>query len=497
MFLVKHFSELLGIKHTMKNLFVPIFLLIGSISYGQQAWTLEKCVEYAYENNLQIQQSALSIEQARVNNNAAKANALPSLNFSTGYFWQFGRAIDPVTNTRIVGGVGAQTNSSTLSASWLLFGGLQNHKSILQSKVNYLAATYRKESIRYDVAINIAAQYLQVLFDKEVVNINNLLLENTEKLYAQTAKKYNAGAVAKGDLLQVEAQRATDEQNLVIANNALDLSLLQLVQTLQLESVDDFDVVTPTMDIPESYLLAMTPRDIYDQALDLQPKIKSARLDIESSEYGISINKAGYIPRLTLNAQLNTNFSTRAIYTGPENIAVGDIFPIGQVLVDPNNPVPVFSLNPSQSFIDKDRYTPFGSQYSNNFNQFVGVNLQVPIFNNFSVRRNVTTAKIQLETNKIAYEQAKLDFRQTIERAHSDALASYKAYKSATKSVESNTESFKYADKRRLEGAINQYDHENARILLLNAISQQLQAKYDYIFKIKVLEFYLNNTLSL
>jgi len=479
----------------MKKLFVPILLLFATISNGQETWTLEKCVSYAYENNLQIKQSSLSIEQARVNNNASKASLFPSVNFNTGYFWQFGRSIDPVTNTRV--GANAQTNSSTLSASWVLFGGLQNYNSIKQSKVDYLAATYRMESMKNDVAINIAAQYLQVLFNKEVVKINDLVLENTQKLYDQTKKKYDAGAVAKGDLLQLEAQLASDEQNVVTANNSLDLSLLQLAQTLQLETVEDFDIISPQLELPDSYLIAMTPDQIYNDALELQPNIKSAQLNVESSEYGISMNRSGFIPKLTLNAQLNSNFSTRAVYRGDDNIATGNIYPVAQDITDPNNPTLIYSLNPSQSIIDNGRITPFSDQYTNNFNQFIGFNLQVPIFNNLRVKQNVSNAKIQLENNIIAYEQEKMDFRQTVQRAHSDALASYKSYQSATKSVESNTESFKYADKRRLEGAINQYEHENARILLLNALSQQLQAKYDYIFKIKVLEFYLNNNISL
>ena len=481
----------------MKKLFIPLFLLLGSITYGQEAWTLEKCVNYAYENNLQIKQSSLSIEQARVNNNATKANALPSLNFNTNYALQFGRAIDPVTNTRIIGGNSAQTNSSSLTASWVIFGGLQNHNAIKQSKIDYLASTYRLENMRNDVAINIAAQYLQILFNKEVVNINDLVLENTEKLYAQTVKKYNAGAVAKGELLQLEAQLASDEQSVVTAENALQLALLQLAQTLQLESIDGFDIITPDLEIPDSYLMSMTPDQIYNQALDLQPNIKSAKLNVESSEHGVSMNRGGFSPRLTLNAQLNTNFSTRATYLGDDNINIGAPGQIGVVEVVPNNPIPVYDVNPSFSIIDRDIHTPFFDQYDNNFNQYVGFNLQIPIFNNLAVKRNVSNAKIQLENSLITYEQEKMDFRQTVQRAHSDALASYKSYQSATKSVESNTESFKYADKRRLEGAINQYEHENARILLLNALSQQLQAKYDYIFKIKVLEFYLNNNLSL
>ncbi|MCT4625317.1 MAG: TolC family protein [Schleiferiaceae bacterium] len=482
----------------MKKLIVSLFVLMGFHVVGQNQWTLEQCVEYAFENNLQIKQSTLAIDQARVERNAAKANAAPNLNFNTGYFWQFGSSIDPVTNTRTLGGTNAQTNSSTLSANWTIFGGLDNYNAIKQTKLDYLVATYNLEDMRNDVAINIAGQYLQVLFNKEVVNINTLVLENSEKLYLQTKKRYEAGAVAKGDLLQIEAQKASDEQALVAAENNLNLSVLQLAQTLQLDTIADFDIVAPELELPDSYLMAMSPDDIYYQAIDLQPGVKSAEYNVLSSEYAVSRSKAGYMPRLTLSAQLNSNFSTRAPDFSQDNVTATNPSVIGQVPnpVDPTNPILVYDFG-GFDLIDDSRYPAFGTQYENNFNQFIGFNLQVPIFNNLNVKRNVSNSKLQLENSKVAYEQAKMDFRQTVQRAHSDALASYKSYQSAVKSVESNKESFEYAEKRRQEGAINQYEYDNARILYLNAISQQLQSKYDYIFKIKVLEFYLSNKLSL
>ncbi len=480
----------------MRKLFFLTFLFVGTFLHGQELWTLEECMKYAFENNLQIQQTSLSIDQARVNSNAAKASVVPNVNFQTGYFWQFGSYIDPVTNVRNLGGLNAQTNSSTLSANWTLFGGLDNYNAIKQSKIDYMVATYNLEAMRNDVAINIAGQYLQVLFNKEVVNINSLVLENSEKLFLQTKKRYDAGAVAKGDLLQIEAQKASDEQALVSAENTLDLSILQLVQTLQLDTLEGFDIVAPELELPDSYLMSMTPDAIYDQALDLQPNVKSAEYSVESSEFAVNRSKSGYMPSLTLTGQLNSNYSTRTQGFKNETVDV-PAAPVGEAITPAGN-FPVISYPYQTTLTVPSDVTPdFGTQYSNNFNQFVGFNLQVPIFNNLAVRRNVSNSKLQLENNRVAYEQTKMEFRQTVRRAHSDALASYKSYQSSVKSVESNKESFTYAEKRREQGAISQYEYENARILYLNAISQQLQSKYDYIFKIKVLEFYLSNNMSL
>ena len=481
----------------MRKLFFLIFLFLGTVAYGQDLWTLQECIKYAFDNNLQIQQSTLSIDQAKVNSNAAKASVAPNVNFNTGYFWQFGSFIDPTTNTRNLGGLNAQTNSSTLSANWTIFGGLDNYNAIKQSKLDYLVATYNWEAMRNDVAINIAGQYLQVLFNKEVVNINSLVLENSEKLFLQTKKRYDAGALAKGDLLQIEAQKASDEQALVSAENSLDLSVLQLVQTLQLDTLEGFDILAPDLDLPDSYLMSMTPDAIYSQALDLQPNVKSAKITVQSSELAVNRSKSGFMPTLSLTGQLNSNYSTRPRQSFISSSVDIPAAPIGEAITPAGNfPVLLYPVT-TQQLVQTSVLDDFGTQYSNNFNQFIGFNLQVPIFNNLSVKRNVSNTKLQLENNKVAYEQSKMEFRQTVRRAHSDALASYKSYQSSVKSVESNKESFTYAEKRREEGAISQYEYENARILYLNAISQQLQSKYDYIFKIKVLEFYLSNNMSL
>ena len=457
-------------------------------SWGQKPWTLEECVMYAYDNNLQIKQSSLSVEMAEVNKDAAWANMAPNLNFSTGYFWQFGNSIDPTTNTRVQGGSNIQTSSSTISSSWILFNGLQNTNTIKQTKLDHLASLYNLEAMKNDVAVNIAAQYLQVLFDKEILNIADKQLSNSERLMLQTKKRYDAGAVAKGDLLQLEAQVSSDEQSHISSENALRLSLLQLAQTLQLDTVSGFDIITPIIDIPESYLMTMTSEDIFNQAVGLQPNVKSAELNLESSEHSISIAKGNYIPTLSLSAQLNTNFSSRSSnysISDPELVQIG--------FTDPLN----LGVYRYQSELVNDGLTPFGDQYTNNVNQFVGLNLQIPIFNNFQNKRNVSNSVIQMENNKIALDQEIMSFRQTIQRAHSDALASYKSYQAASKSVVANEESFSYAEKRREEGAINIYDYENARFQYLNAVSQQLQSKYDYIFKIEVLEFYLHQKITL
>jgi outer membrane protein len=481
----------------MRKLFFLIFLFLGTVAYGQDLWTLQECIKYAFDNNLQIQQSTLSIDQAKVNSNAAKASVAPNVNFNTGYFWQFGSFIDPTTNTRNLGGLNAQTNSSTLSANWTIFGGLDNYNAIKQSKLDYLVATYNWEAMRNDVAINIAGQYLQVLFNKEVVNINSLVLENSEKLFLQTKKRYDAGALAKGDLLQIEAQKASDEQALVSAENSLDLSVLQLVQTLQLDTLEGFDILAPDLDLPDSYLMSMTPDAIYSQALDLQPNVKSAKITVQSSELAVNRSKSGFMPTLSLTGQLNSNYSTRPRQSFISSSVDIPAAPIGEAITPAGN-FPVLSYPvTTQQLVQTSVLDDFGTQYSNNFNQFIGFNLQVPIFNNLSVKRNVSNTKLQLENNKVAYEQSKMEFRQTVRRAHSDALASYKSYQSSVKSVESNKESFTYAEKRREEGTISQYEYENARILYLNAISQQLQSKYDYIFKLKILDFYQGNAISL
>ncbi len=464
-------------------------LLFSLITTAQsKVWNLQQCIEYAYENNLTIKQNQLNLRSAEINKDAAVANLFPNLNLSGGYFWQFGFSIDPISNTRQPGN--RQTSSFTLSSQWVLFDGLQNYKQISKARLDYMSSLYNLDAIKNDIGINIASAYLQVLLNKQVLEVAENQLDISKNQLDRNQKLYEAGAIPKGDQLQFEAQYASDEQSVIAAQNNLDISRLQLAQILQLEDYSDFDIVTPDLDNPDNALLNYTPQQIYEIALGNQPVIKSSELNVESAQQQLGISKAGYSPTISLSGQVNSNAAQdfmRAVPGGPTDYLV-------VASTQPGGGRPIYTL--TEQPLQYEAY-PFFDQFGDNINQFVGINLQVPIFNRFSTRNNVQSSKLQLEQAMVQLETDKNNLRQTIQRAYADAYASLKTFNAAEKSLEANEESWEYAQKRYQEGAMNLFDYETTRNRYLNAVSQLLQSKFDYIFKVKVLEFYLTNNITL
>jgi outer membrane protein len=474
----------------MKHLFtIWAFAGVLAVSAQQKQWTLQECIEYAFENNLTIQQNELNLRSADIAKDAAMANLLPDLNLGGGYFWQFGFSIDPITNVRRPGN--RQTSSVTLSSQWVIFDGMQNYNQISKARLDHMASVYNLESIKNDISLNIAASFLQILLNKQVLEVAQNQLQISAKQMERNQKLFEAGAIPKGDFLQFEAQYAADEQSVVAAENNRDISLLQLAQLLQLDDYTGFDIITPTLANPDNALLNYTPQQIYDIALGNQPIIRSAEVNVQSAEKQVGIAKGGYSPVVSLSGQINSNAAGDRTRTTE---SINTYVPIGSV--GPGTNQLVYALEPQDVPIATEPY-PFITQFGDNINQFVGINLQVPIFNRLSTRNNVQNSELQLQQNILQLEVQKNTLRQTIERAYTDALASLKNFNAAQKSLEANEESWDYAQKRFEEGGMNIFDYDNTRSRYLNATAQMLQSKYDYIFKVKVLQFYLTNNITL
>ena len=473
----------------MKYIFSLLALAgVLNLSAQQKQWTLQECIEYAFENNLTIQQNELNLRSAEISKDAAMANLLPNLNLGTGYFWQFGQSIDPITNVRRAGN--RQTSSVTLSSQWVLFDGMQNYNQISKARLDQMASLYNLESIKNDISLNIASSYLQILLNKQILEVAQNQLEISGKQMERNQKLYQAGAIPKGDFLQFEAQYASDEQSVVAAENNKDLSVLQLAQLLQLEDISGFDIATPNLKDPDNGLLSYTSQQIYEIALGNQPIIKSAEVNVQSAEKQVGIAKGGYSPVLSLSGQVNSNAASGRTRTTE---FVPGYYPIGTLGAGSNRIV----YSPLTDIPVASEYYPFFDQFGDNLNQFVGINLQIPIFNRLSTKNNVQNSELQLQQNILQLETQKNNLRQTIQRAYTDALASLKNYNAAQKSLEANEESWKYAQKRFEEGGMNIFDYDNTRSRYLNATAQMLQSKYDYIFKVKVLQFYLTNSVTL
>lgn len=447
-------------------LFIPfmVFLFFGLQAVAQQPWSLEKCINYAFENNLQIKQSRLSTESSKEDLLQSKLNFLPSFNASLSQNTGWGRSIDLATY-RYTNKRTSQAYGS-LNASLTLFNGLQNVNNLRQREFEYLAKKYNSEKVRDNIALNIAAAYLQILYNIEQVKNAKRQVEISEKQIDRTKKQVEAGTVARGNLLDIEAQGANDKVNLVNAQNKLMLAYLDLMQILDIKGTAKFDIEKPNLQIVHKPDL-LPIQSIYDRALQIRPEIKSAEYSVKAANRALMSAKGRRSPTLSLNSSYGNNYSD-------------------QIRVS-NNP-----LDPGFN-----ETKPFWDQLRDNRNVTLGFRLSIPILNGFQVSTYIKQSKISLENANLNLEIEKNNLRKSIEQAYADALAAYQAYIARQKSLVSLRESFKYAQEKFDVGMVSSTDFDIAKVKLYNAESDMLAAKYDYIFKTKILDFYLGRSLTL
>lgn len=465
-------------------------IFLTTFAYAQPqdgSWSLQECVDHALENNIQIRTSALQAEIDKNNLEAARWNYAPGVSASGNVGWNFGLNIDPVTNQ--ISRTSRNTASARVSANWLVFDGGRLYNTIARNNLNYMARLMDLEDVKNDVRLNVASAYLQVMLNREILEVARQQKRISQLQVDQTRKLVEAGSLPMGDLLQFEAQLARDEQNLISSENAVLISKLNLANILQLEDPAAFEIDSPELRMPDEAVIARGPQSIFQVAMDQQPDIEAAQTRIDANEEGVDIAQSSYYPSLSFTGSIGSNYSDQILE--PTDFRTVNQ-PIGVTESNEN----VFPLQPSlvpQDFVQ----TPFFQQIEDNVNEFVGINLSVPIFNRMQVKNQVQNARVNLELSKLQLENTKNQLRQTIYQAHADAKASFNTFLAAEKAVESSQASFEYAEDRYEVGAINQFDFENAKNNLAAARSEMLRAKYDYFFKIKVLEFYLTNQVSL
>lgn len=470
--------------------FLFVYSFVGHAQEAKlpESWSLQECVQYALDNNIQIQTSLLQVELSKNNLESAQWNYAPDLSLFNSTGWSFGFNIDPVTN--IPTRNDRFTSSLSLNSNWVLYDGGRKYNSIARNNHDYLAAMYDLEAIKNNISLNVTSAYLQIMLNQEILGIA-IEQEGISKLQVeQTRKLVDAGSSPRGDLLQFEAQLARDEQNTVTARNSLLISKLQLANLLMLQEPEKFETAQPELSLPDAGWLAYQPGQIYTTAIENQPNIKAAEERINSSEQSVDISQGGYLPTVSLQGRINTIYSDAIVQATATREVTYPNF-----IYDSNGNV--VDVPTTQTIPDGFEPKPFNNQIPDNLSEYVGVNISVPIFSQMQVKNNVQNARIQYEISQLQYEQEKNQLKQTIYQAHADAKASYNSYLAAEKSVDASRESFNYARERYELGAINQFDYETAKNSLAVAQSEMLRAKYDYIFKLKVLEFYLTNEIRL
>lgn len=472
-------------------------LLISFFHLGvfaqDHVYGLEECIKIAFENNLNVQRGNLDKQSAEINLRQNKMSRLPDLNVGSGYGINWGRSVNTVTNDfettqrRSVGING--------SSSLPLFNGFQISNSIKQSILELEAGTADLEKVKNDVALSVANLYLNVIFNQELQGNSELQLSSTTEQLERTKILVDAGSLPITNLLDIHAQQATNEVNLINAENNYNLAVLQLKQVMLIPASDPFEIEVPEFEINTLEEANFNSNEVYKVAQGTQPEIKSADLRIRSADLGMKISKAGYMPRLSLNAGVSTNYSNspfssqRALYDGEELIEA----PFGYLASDPTQTV-ISSLS-QPKLVGFDRVS-FSEQLDENLSQSINLNLSIPIFNKWRTKSDVQRSLISRQRAEISAKEVRNNLRQTIETAHNNYVAASKFYNASERQVAALEESYRVIENQYSLGAVNFVDYQISANNLFMAKSDRLRAKYDYIFKSKVLDFYLGKPLS-
>lgn len=456
---------------------------------SDRVWSLKKCVDYALANNLTVKRSELAVQSSSVDVTSARWGRYPTINGSASYGYSWGRGLDPVSNDFVA----QEIKSSNLGASGSvpLINGLNNYNTVKQSTKAYAASEYDLAKSKNDVALTVASIFINVVFNKELVENARYQLGSTQQQLDRTRKQVEAGALAKSEQLNLEAQLAGNELTLVQQENALALSLLQLKQALQIPASEPLDVEIPVIETQDMFLES-TRDEIFEQAKGTMPQIKSAELRIQSSMYSLKAARGNYFPRLNLVANVNTNYSSRAesvFY--PDGTFLPSTRPIAYVNGDLNSPV--FAIQPNGTF--RDTYD-IRNQFQDNIYRTLSLQLLIPIFNGYQVRGSVQRARIQYDRARIDATEISNTLRQDIENAYNDALAASKTFSSATRQVAAREEAFRMMTQRYNAGSANSFEYQVSQNDLYRAQTDLTRAKYDFIFRKKVLDFYQGKSLA-
>ncbi len=461
-----------------------IVMLVCNITIQAQSkkWTLEECVTYAIQNNISIKQSELDSKMALIDKKSAVGRFLPSLNASASHSWNIGLNQDITTG--LLQNKTTQFTSAGANVGIDIYRGLQNQNTLRKANLSIVAAKYQLVKMQEDVALNVANAFLQVLFNKENLKVQKEQLRINEKQYVRSEELVKVGSIPRGDLLDVKATLALNNQNVITAENSLLISKLSLSHLLQLKDFENFDVVDDTDVKDENNIMAQTPSAIYEKAFEGRTELKIARTNLEIAEKNVAIAKGAFQPTL----QGFYSFNSRVAYSDR----------VTGVIPNASNPTSIvgFVEGTNQNVLSPNftrvlgNPAPFFDQFNTNKGQSFGMQLSVPIFNGFSARNNVERSKVSLERSKIAVEQQNLDLQRNVYTAFADAKGALNAYESSVAALEARQGAYNYATEKYSVGLMNSFDFNQSQTLLTNAQSEVLRTKYDYIFKIKILEFY-------
>ena len=448
-------------KNASFTLLMLMVLFLGISTQAQiKKWTLKECVDYALQNNISIKQTELDEETTVIGKKTAIGNFLPSLNANASHSWNIG--LNQNITTGLLENQTTQFTSAGLNSNVTIYNGLQNQNKLRKANLSIIAAQYQLSKMKDDISLNVANAYLQILFNKENLKVQNEQLTYDEKQQRKSEEMVAAGMVARGDLLDVKATVAADKQKVIAAENTLFISNLSLAQLLQIEDFKTFDVADVDYEAKPSQTMLETPETIVEKAKQDRVELKIAKANLEIADKDVKIAKGAFQP------------SVIGFYSFSSRVSYSDRI----VGVDPTG-TPILS-GP----------LPFFDQISNNKGHNFGVQLNIPILNGFSAKTNLDRFKIALERSKTNEKQAILDLERNVYTAITNAKVALNAYDAAVAAFDARKEAFNYAKEKYAVGMMNSFDFNQAQTLYTNSQSEVLRTKYDYIFKVKIVEFY-------
>lgn len=434
-----------------------ILVIVGLIfhfEYGysqEKKWTLSECIDYAVTHNIEVKQSDNQIQNLKVEKNTLRNSFLPNLNAGASQNFTFGRSLNQ-NNTYEDSNI--QNSSFSVTTEIPIFAGFKRTASIAQNRFDLLAAEANRTLIENNLSLNVAGAYFQILLNKEIYRIALEQIQLTKEQEACTQLLIENGKAAESQLYDVRAQLADDELTATEAKNSLRLAFLELAQLMELKGHERFDIDSLGREISVPDMLS--PVNIYQYAVTCMPQIRQAYYTLQSKTKGIRIAKSRYYPTLSFAAGINTNYYDNGSGLGET----------------------------------------FRRQLNNNMQKSLCFTISIPLFDRFSTRNQVRTARIDEDNARLSLENEKKQLYKNIEQAYTDAISAFEKYRSTTKAVAANQEAHRYAMEKYAAGKSTVFEYNEVKMKLANALSQQSQAKYTYLLKDRVLTFYSCSSLT-
>lgn len=441
---------------TQKGILLALIIMPSFVS-AQQKWSLEQCIDYAVSNNLTIKTGELNVESQQIKLNQAKNQFLPDLSASLSPSLNFGTGLNDKNSY-------VQQNSKSASAgitsSMVLFSGFRIKNSIYSQDFALKASSEDLKKAKESISVNIASAYLQVLYNKELLQVAEEQVKLSQSQVERSETMASLGKIPEGQVLEARAQLAKDKYSAKECEGTLRLSMLELSQLLELKDWKDFDIVVPVIDMASLALTIMSADDVYNYALEHKSDVKASEYRLKSSEKTLEVTKGALYPTVALGA----NYSNR-YYSEQKN------------------------LNGTRADL--------GDQLSVNGGTSIGMSVSIPIFNRFDSKNNIKLSRIEVEKAKLEVENTKKTLYKEIQQAWLNATKASENYYSSVEAVNSSEEAFRFAEEKYNNGRATIYDYNQSKMNLASARSSQLQAKYNYLFCIKILDFYKGEPLKL